>query len=279
MTRTIVATLAAGLMLSAASPTMAASDKAAVQQVLRTMLEKVNTGDLAGALALSTPTGSVIDEFAPYAWSDSGHWGQDFGSYLGQNGITDDVTTLRKFRHVNVDGGHAYVVVTVLNTYKVNGKPRREPGTEVYTLEKGAAGWQFNSYIWFSKNGVDTGTDASAIDAVVRDFADGKTGPATTLTAITDEFAPYFWHGPNAAADWFSDLQKSSAHDHDTDFVIAPGKASQLNINSDKAYAVYPTVLTFKHRGKPMTEHGAFAMAFDKSSGNWRMTSWAWATD
>src|SRR5665213_2992478 len=111
MTRTIAAIVAAGLMLSAGSVAAAASDKADVRQTLRTMLKKVNTGDVAGALALSTDEGSVIDEFAPYAWSNSGHWGQAFGSYLAQNGITDDVTTIGKFRHVNVDGGHAYVVV------------------------------------------------------------------------------------------------------------------------------------------------------------------------
>ena len=279
MTRTIAAVLAAGLMLGVAGPTVAASDTAAVRQTLQTMLGRVNTGDVAGALALSTADGSVIDEFAPYAWSDSGHWGQDFGTYLAQNGITDDVTTIRKFRHVNVNGGRAYVVVTVLNTYKVSGKSHSEPGTEVYTLEKGTAGWRFNSYIWFSNNGVDSGADASAITEVVRDFAAGRTGPATSPTAITDEFAPFFWHGPNAVADWYSDLQKSSARNHDTDLAIAPGAASQLNINGDKAYAVYPTVLKFNHMGKPMTERGAFAMAFDKSSGNWRMTSWAWATD
>jgi hypothetical protein len=49
-------------------------------------------------------------------------------------------------------------------------------------------------------------------------------------------------------------------------------------VNGDRAYAVYPTTLSYLHRGKPMKERGAFAFILDKVSEDWRITSWAWAT-
>jgi hypothetical protein len=105
-----------------------------------------------------------------------------------------------------------------------------------------------------------------------------KPGDAPPPTAITDEFSPYAWQGANAAADWSAGLQKSMAAEHDSGLTIGLSAPSHLSVNGGKAYAVYPTTLSYLHRGKPMKERGAFAFVLDKVSGDWRITSWAWAT-
>ncbi|HEY5047868.1 MAG TPA: hypothetical protein VII49_07625 [Rhizomicrobium sp.] len=62
------------------------------------------------------------------------------------------------------------------------------------------------------------------------------------------------------------------------DVVLTPVAPSHLSIAGDKAYAVFPTVIADRHNGMPMTEHGAFVFALDKSGGAWHIASWTWAT-
>jgi hypothetical protein len=158
------------------------------------------------------------------------------------------------------------------------GHARAEPGTEVAALEKAQQGWCVKSFAWLSKAGVDGGADSSAIGNAVAEFASMKAGNAPSPTAITDEFSPYLWQGASAAAEWNEGLQKSAMADHDAGLKIGLSAPSHLSVNGDNAYAVYPTTLTFTHKGKPAKERGAFAFALEKSAGAWRITSWAWAT-
>jgi ketosteroid isomerase-like protein len=73
-------------------------------------------------------------------------------------------------------------------------------------------------------------------------------------------------------------LQKDMSDNHESDLVITPSAPTQLSVNGNTAYATVPTVLTSKHNGKPERELGSFAFAFEKVNGNWKITSWAWAT-
>jgi hypothetical protein len=273
-----MAVSAAGLALCAATGANATSDASAVKQTIRSVFTKANAGDTAGAGALFAASGSIIDEFAPFRWASFGDWGQAFGAYNAQTGVTGSKTTILKFNHVNVGGGRAYAVATVAYTYKENGKPRKEPGTEVFSLEKADAGWRIDSFAWFSKAGVDSGADASAIIDTVHGFASMSAPPSPPPTAITDEFAPFHWEGVSANADWFAAFQKDSAAGGVTDIALHLSAPSHLSVNGDKAYAVFPTVIADKHHGKTEQEHGAFAFALEKSSGSWRIASWAWAT-
>ncbi len=146
---------AAVLIACASNGAVAAPDSAAVKQTIKSFLAKANAGDSAGALALCTDTGSVVDEFAPFHWGQFAAWDKDSGNYYSQNKITDNKVTLVKLTHVNLDGAHAYVVGTFVYSYKEDGKARKEPGTEAYSLVKGDKGWRINSFAWFGKSGAD----------------------------------------------------------------------------------------------------------------------------
>lgn len=273
MSKAAIAVGVAGAMLVASANADAKStDSAAIEKTIRTLnAEKPGPADC-------KPAATVIDEFAPFGWDSLATWGDALGKYNAQNVITDSKMKIEKFRHVNVDGSHAYAVVSVLYTYKQSGHARSEHATETWAFEKGPSGWCTASFAWFNKAGVDGGAEATAIGNTVASFASMKSGSTPPPTAITDEFSPYHWVGASAAADWNEGLQKSSEADHDSDLSIGLSQPSQLSVNGDKAYAVYPTTLSFRHKGKPTTEKGAFAFALDKSSGSWRITSWAWAT-
>jgi len=250
----------------------------AVKQTVRMFLDKANKGDFAGGIALTAQDASIIDEFAPFRWDSFADWGQAFGAYGAQNGITHARTTLLKFAHVNIEADRAYVVASVVYTYGEGGKPRKENGTEVFALEKHAAGWRIASFAWFGKAGVDQGAEASAILDTVHAFTAMTTPPAPPPSAIVDEFAPYHWTGASANAEWFAGLQKSMAKEGSSDISLALSPPDQLSVNGSKAYAVFPTIIASKMHGKRMKEHGQFAFALDKTDGAWHIASWAWAT-
>ena len=273
MSKAAIAVAVSGAMLVVCTDALAKSaDSVAIEKTIRA-LDAGKPG-----LADCKSAGAIIDEFAPFSWNGFAAWTDALGKYNTQNAITGAKIGHEKFRHVNVDGPHAYAVVSVLYTYKQSGHARSEPGTEAWALEKGASGWCGTSFTWLGKAGNDGGAEATAIGNTVASFASMKPGSTPPPTAITDEFSPYHWEGASAAADWNAGLQKSSVADHDSDLSIGLAQPSQLSVNGDKAYAVYPTTLSFRHKGKPTTEKGAFAFALDKSSGSWRITSWAWAT-
>jgi hypothetical protein len=270
-----VATL--GILLAGTSA-YALPDTGAVKDTIRTAFAAANKGDNAAFMAKLTPQASVIDEFAPFRWESFADWGAALAAYNSANGVAHAKTSQIKFLHVNVEGDRAYAVTTVAYTYTEGGKARKENGTETFALEKDAGHWRVSAFTWMSKAGVDGGADATAVLDTIHAFASMAAPPATPPTAIVDEFAPYHWTGASANADWFAGLQKSMAQDHSTDIALKLAAPDQLSVNGNKAYAVFPTIITSKVHGKAMAEHGAFAFALDKADGAWHITSWTWAT-
>jgi len=270
-----ISLVAASVLALSGTANAASHETAAVQKVVR----QINVaGELPKGCDAST---AIIDEFAPFAWSNWTEWLDALGKYNTANAITGQKLGRVKFRHVNIDGDHAYVVTSGLITYRQSGHAHSERGMETLALEKGASGWCPKSSIWLGKTGADAGAEASAIGDVVTTFASLKPDSAPPPTAITDEFPPYTWQGANAAADWHAGLEKMIAVEHgsESDLVLTPGKPVTLSVNGNKAYGVYPTVIHFKNNGKTEVEHGTFAFAFEKSGGAWHIGSWAWATD
>jgi ketosteroid isomerase-like protein len=72
----------------------------------------------------------------------------DYDAHAKQNGITDGIFGIRKARHIDVTGDHAYVVVPAWYKYKQDGKPKKEEGTSVIVLQKGKDGWRITSWSW-----------------------------------------------------------------------------------------------------------------------------------
>jgi len=59
---------------------------------------------------------------------------------------------------------------------------------------------------------------------------------------------------------------------------VALGKPLHANVTGDAAYVVVPATMTFKLKGKQVTQSGAlFTVALRKLPAGWRLASWAWA--
>src|SRR5262249_7908914 len=85
------------------------------------------------------------------------------------------------------------------------------------------------------------------------------------------------WHGPTATEDWYRDAMTEGEHLGVTNYAVTFGEPTHNNITGDSAYIVFPTTMTFKLKGQPITQSGAFfTVALRKVDGAWRLASWAW---
>jgi len=137
------------------APQGMSGEKAAVMAPVKQFVDGFNKGDVKSALALCADESYIIDEFPPYQWSGAGacgHWANDNEADTKKNGVTDQVVTLGRPKHVDVTGDHAYVVVPVDYAFKQSGKPMKEAGsTLTIALQKSGNDWRITSWAW-SKN-------------------------------------------------------------------------------------------------------------------------------
>jgi ketosteroid isomerase-like protein len=93
--------------------------------------------------------------------------------------------------------------------------------------------------------------------------------------SIIDEFPPHYWHGANAFGDWGKDFETLAQKFAITDPVVTLGKARRIDVAGDHAYAIFPTVFTFKQHGKRMRETADMTFALQKLADGWRIAAWS----
>ena len=128
-----------------------------------------------------------------------------------------------------------------------------------------------------------TAADDTAVLAPTQQFADGmntgdmKKAEAAYLpsASIIDEFAPHHW---SSFASWAHDAGAFYKAAGATDLHIALSAPSDKVVDADQAYAVVPTTLTSKVKGKTETEKGLFTFSLVKTPAGWRISGWAWST-
>jgi ketosteroid isomerase-like protein len=262
-----------------------ASQTANVKAAVRHLIADSNSGNDEAFKADLTEPALFFDEYPPFDWIGAKDgWLNAYNAYNKQNAVTAAKTTPLAFRHVNVSGDRAYVVLRSLYTYREDGKAQKEPGTEVFTLTKTGGKWLANGYAWLSADGIDTGVDATAAVAAVHTAVDainsGKADPATLgWKGVIDEFPPYNWQGATATSDWFAAFGKSAAAIKQTDNDVILGTPTHLDLNGSCAYLVIPSTVASKIKGRPVKEKGSLVFVLQKSAGAWHIDSMAWATD
>lgn len=122
--------------------------------------------------------------------------------------------------------------------------------------------------------------------AAVRQYIDGfNKGDAKVMAAtfavpgsILDGMPPHVWQGPTATQDWYRDVLVEGEQHGASDYFVTLGEPLHNNVTGDSAYVVVPATMTFKVRGKPVTQSGAvFTVALRKLTEGWRIAAWAWA--
>jgi ketosteroid isomerase-like protein len=94
---------------------------------------------------------------------------------------------------------------------------------------------------------------------------------------ILDGLAPHVWHGATAAEDWYKDVLVAAEQEGAADYFVTACEPLHANVTGDSAYVVLPASMTFKLRGRQVTQSGAiFTMALRKLADGWHITAWAW---
>lgn len=115
-------------------------------------------------------------------------------------------------------------------------------------------------------DGFNTGDTKSAYAA----YASGD-------VAITDEFTPHLWMGPDAAQSWAADYDKHAKATGVTDGSVAYGPPTRSEIEGSLAYVIVPTVYTYKENGKPIAEEGQMTFVLNSGAAGWKIRSWTWS--
>ncbi len=140
------------LVITCATGTAIASDKADVVMVVHQFADNLNKGDVKTALAACASPSSIIDEFPPHQWAGASacaDWASDFDAYNKKYGITKAVATLGEPRHVEITGDRAYAVFPATYTYQKDGRNVRESrATLTVALQKLAEGWRITGWAW-----------------------------------------------------------------------------------------------------------------------------------
>lgn len=118
------------------------------------------------------------------------------------------------------------------------------------------------------------------IDKYAHAFNAGDKSGASLCEAnasIIDDFPPHVWSGASACATWFGAVQANFRHAGITDGKVALGKSGHLTITGDVAYGVYPSVVSYRLKGKPVKDRGVWTFAMHKGATGWRIAAWTWS--
>lgn len=128
-----------------------ATDKTDAMAVARKWADSITKVDGDGGSSYCADVALVLDDFAPHVWQGPGactNWYRDYEAFVAKWQVTAASVALGKFRHVDIESGHAYLVVPVTLTYKKVGKPKMEKGIVTMSLKKGDSGWQITGWAW-----------------------------------------------------------------------------------------------------------------------------------
>lgn len=120
----------------------------------------------------------------------------------------------------------------------------------------------------------------AAVERLVRFMAGGAVGDVAGIFAmdgvtIIENFAPYIFAGPSAAADWAKGflLHASALAELRASF----GASQDFSVNGERAYFSLPTTWTGTSKGRRFSEDGGWAFVLLREGAEWRVQAYGWA--
>ena len=145
----VVGTVVSVGLLAAAG---AANAESELMAPVHQFVDSFNKGDVkTAALAFAPSTVSIIDDVAPHVWigpNALGDWARDLVADDKAAGISDEMVTLDAPTREVISGDKAYLVVSVVYSYKQQGMAMREPAQMTYALTKSGAAWLISGWTW-----------------------------------------------------------------------------------------------------------------------------------
>ncbi len=113
------------------------------------------------------------------------------------------------------------------------------------------------------------------------DKGDMKTAAATYAqdVSITDEVAPYSWHGPKAFETWAQDLTANDKKAGLTGEKLTLGDVVRTETDGRHAYVVMFAVYSFTNaKAAPMHENARMTFALRKEADGWKIAGWTFTS-
>ena len=131
-----------------------------------------------------------------------------------------------------------------------------------------------------AKAPTETDSVASSIANFVAAVNKGDSAKAlaylATDVSITEDLAPFRWHGPGAGSDWLTAMQHNGERMGLSDIQMKLGTPIQVLAEGDHAYEVVPGVVTLKGPRQTLHENGVLTFALQKIRGDWQIVVLAW---
>jgi ketosteroid isomerase-like protein len=99
----------------------------------------------------------------------------------------------------------------------------------------------------------------------------------TPDSTIIDEFAPFRFGAPQAAAHWYDGSGPDQTAHGVTDARISFAAPKFITVQGAQAYVVVPAVYAYKIHGKPAKETGSVAYSLTRRGAKWKISAMAWA--
>jgi ketosteroid isomerase-like protein len=143
--------LLAAIFSMLAAPAAAKPLPAAVMAPINAMLAATNADKGAQIATYYTPDAVVVDEFAPYVWTGptaGAQWWAGVDKQIAAMGTHTIHAAAQPVKHFDVTGDRAYVVVPLIISFAVKGKPGRETGLFTLTLRRSGSTWKIATQTW-----------------------------------------------------------------------------------------------------------------------------------
>ena len=122
-------------------------------------------------------------------------------------------------------------------------------------------------------------SEQSDIMNVINAYNESGNSPklCTPEASILDEFGQHVWLGPTACADWLNAFKAFMKANNIAEPNAKLGTPEHIIMNGDRAYAVFPATYSYEQKGKPVSEHGTWTFALQKTLSGWRISAWTWS--
>lgn len=148
----VLATAGTPALAAAAAPAATATtDEQAIGAVIAGVGESLNALDVPRFVGLHTDSPTILDEFAPFAWSGKDAvktWLGDFGAWAKGAGVTSTHIAFGAPEAVNIAGDRAYATAPVTIIVTMKGTTVATLGQFAFLMVKQSGSWKIAGWAY-----------------------------------------------------------------------------------------------------------------------------------